>query len=167
MTRSLVSHLFEHKLSAFREAWLDLNLLSVALVNASLCIMLNNFLSVIDLLNRAIEKLFERALSGNDDITRSTSSLLIQASKAVSKDALLRIRAINCSIFPNEVRALQLLLVVILRACLQKVTASNFLCNIERNEQGELSYTYILQEWCIPLSVHTRRRYHRLPLSPL
>ena len=146
MTWSLVSHLFEHKLSAFREAWLDFDLLSVALVNASLRIILNNFLGVFDLLNRAIEKLFERALSGNDHITRSTSFLLIQASKAVSKDALLCIRAIDCSIFPDEVRALQLLLIVILWACLQKVTASNSLCNIERNEQGELRNTYILQE---------------------
>ena len=135
MTWSLVSHLFEHKLSAFRKAWLDFDLLSVALVNTSLCIMLNNFLGVFDLLNRAIVKLFERALSGNDDITSSTSFLLIQASKAISKDALLCIRAINCSIFPNEVCALQPLLVVILWACLQKVTASNSLCKNQRNER--------------------------------
>ena len=40
MTRSLVTHLFEHKLSTLGKAWLDFNLLDLSFRNARLGIML-------------------------------------------------------------------------------------------------------------------------------
>jgi len=51
--------------------------------------MLNNLALVLNLLNRAIIKLFESALDLNDYIVRLSSFWFSQTSKTVSKNALL------------------------------------------------------------------------------
>ena len=93
VTWGLITLLFEDELSALIIARFDLNLLALCFRLACLRIVLNHVPLVLDLLDRSIVELFQRAADRDNDILWRPRSWLIQSPETIRKDALLSISA--------------------------------------------------------------------------
>lgn len=84
----------------------------------------------LNLLDRAIVELCEGAIDCDSDICWLGSTLLVQGTKAIAKDALLDVFAGDCALLQDELSLRKNQLEVPLWVRLQKVTASNFLYKV-------------------------------------
>ena len=102
-------------------------MLSVWLKLDCLSIVLDYVPTILNLLDRAIVQLFERAVKSDDDVFGLSCLGLLQASIAIVENALLSIVSVNSTVLKNEVSLLKNSLKVPLRVLLQEVTASDSL----------------------------------------